>query len=394
LPKGFALSALPGKKIVVLCHFGWGMHRYRMDLLRKLVRDGYQVTAIADWSDGDYEAAVRAEGVATESILLTRAHLDPFADLRTLMRLIGLYRRLAPDIVQHFNTRTMLLGALAARLVGVPRIINCVNGVGIVMGGTMRAYRALFLPLYWLAFGGRVQAVFQNKDDQENLIKQGILPRARTFHIPGSGVDTDLLKPDPAIPPESRDVVIMASRMVWSKGVKEFVGAAEILKPRYPHIRFILAGGLSGAYGMNNPDDVDEAWMKAAVARGAVEWPGHVPPVDLEALYRRAAVVTLPSFYPEGVPRCLIEGAAAGAPIVTTDSPGCRDIVVNGISGHLCPARSAEKLADAIGAILATPGAVARMGAESRALAVSVFDAGKVSAAFEHIYRGDSVSTG
>jgi glycosyltransferase involved in cell wall biosynthesis len=387
------LSAVPGKKIVVLCHFGWGMHRYRMDLLRKLVGDGYDVTAIADWSDGNYEKSVRAEGVKTESISLTRAHLDPFADLKTLLRLIGLYRRLTPDIVQHFNTRTMLLGALAARFTGVPRIINCVNGVGIVMGGTMRAYRALFLPLYWLAFGGRVQAVFQNTDDQESLIAQGIVPRERTFHIPGSGVDTDLLKPDPAIPPEARDVVIMASRMVWSKGVREFVGMAEALKPRFPNIRFILAGGLSGAYGMNNPDDVDEAWVKTAVARGAVEWPGHVAPAELEALYRRAAVVTLPSFYPEGVPRCLIEGAAAGAPIVTTDTPGCRDIVIDGVSGHLCQPRSAEKLADAIGAILAVPGTVAHMGAESRRLAVAVFDAGKVSAAFERIYRGDSMAS-
>ncbi|HEY1632444.1 MAG TPA: glycosyltransferase family 4 protein [Rhizomicrobium sp.] len=382
------MSAAPGKKIVVLTHVGWSMHRYRMDLLRKLVRDGYDVTAITDWSDGDYETQVLAEGVKTERISLTRARLDPLADLKTLFRLIGLYRRLKPDIVQQFNMRTALLGGVAARIAGVPRIINCVNGVGIVLGGTMRSYRALILPLYWLAYGGRVQAVFQNTDDQETLIAAGIVPRERTFHIPGSGVDTELLKPDPEIPPEKRDIVIMASRMLWSKGVREFVGAAEILKPRFPNIRFILAGGLSGDYGMHNPDDVDAEWMKQVVARGAVEWPGHVNPVDVEALYRRAAVVALPSFYPEGVPRCLIEGAAAGAPIVTTNTPGCRDIVIDGVSGHLVPPHSTEKLADAIGAILAVPGTVANMGAQSRALAVAVFDAGKVSAAFERIYRG------
>jgi glycosyltransferase involved in cell wall biosynthesis len=377
-----------GKKIAVLCHFGWGMYRYRLDLLRSLVASGYDVTAIADWSDGDYEPMIRAQGVHTESISLTRAHLDPFADLRTLLRLIGLYRRLKPQIAQHFNTRTMILGAIAARLTGVPRIVNCVNGIGIVMGGTMRAWRWLFLPLYWVAFGGRVQAVFQNSSDQDRMIAEHIVSRARTFHIPGSGVDTDALKPDPAIAPASRDVVVMASRMVWSKGVREFVGAAEILKPRFPNIRFILAGGLSGAYGMNNPDDVDEDWVKAAVARGAVEAPGHVVPATLEGLYRRAAAVVLPSFYPEGVPRCLIEGAAAGAPIVTTDTPGCRDIVRDGISGRLCQSHSAEKLAEAIGDILATPGAVERMGAESRRLAVDVFDSRKVSAAFERIYAG------
>jgi glycosyltransferase involved in cell wall biosynthesis len=129
------------------------------------------------------------------------------------------------------------------------------------------------------------------------------------------------------------------------------------------------------------------------VARGAVEWPGHVEPPALEDMFRRAAAVVLPSFYPEGVPRCLIEGAAAGAPIVTTDRPGCRDIVLDGISGHLCPPQDPQKLADAIGAILGTPGAVARMGLESRNLAVNVFDSRKVAAAFQRIYRGESAAS-
>jgi len=378
---------VPGdaKRIVVLSHFGWGMYRYRLDLLRSLRRDGWDVVAVADWSDG-YADLIRAEGIRIESISLTRSRFGVFSDLRTLLQLVRIYRRLKPDVAQNFNTRMTILGGIAARLAGVPKIVNCVTGIGIVLGGTLRWLRWLFLPLYHLAFGGRVVAVFQNSTDRERMIASHIVRPGQAFLIPGSGVDTDMLKPDPSLRPEDRDVVIMASRMVWSKGVREFVGAAEILKPRFPHIRFILAGGLSGDYGMHNPDDVDDAWMKAAVARGAVEWPGHVAPVALENLYRHAAAVVLPSFYPEGVPRCLIEGAAAGAPIVTTDTPGCRDIVIDGVSGYLCPPRSVERLADAIGTVLATPGAIAAMGAQSRRLAVETFDARKVSAAFEKIY--------
>jgi glycosyltransferase involved in cell wall biosynthesis len=373
------------KRIVVLSHFGWGMYRYRLDLLRSLRRDGWDVVAVADWSDG-YADLIRAEGIRIESISLTRSRFGVFSDLRTLLQLVRIYRRLKPDVAQNFNTRMTILGGIAARLAGVPKIVNCVTGIGIVLGGTLRWLRWLFLPLYHLAFGGRVVAVFQNSTDRERMIAAHIVRPGQAFLIPGSGVDTDILKPDPSLRPEDRDIVIMASRMVWSKGVREFVGAAEILKPRFPHIRFILAGGLSGDYGMHNPDDVDDAWMKAAVARGAVEWPGHVAPVTLEDLYRHAAAVALPSFYPEGVPRCLIEGAAAGAPIVTTDTPGCRDIVIDGISGYLCPPRSVDRLADAIGKVLATPGAIAAMGAQSRRLAVETFDARKVSAAFEKIY--------
>jgi len=385
LPNGPSV-AKNGKRITVVCHFGWGVHRYRLDLLRALARAGWDVIAIADWSDGGYEPLVRAQGIRTETIKLTRSRLDPIGDIRTFIQLVRIYRRLKPDVAQHFNARTFLLGAIAARLCRVPMVVNGVNGIGIVLGGTLGPWRRAFMPLYRLAFGGRVMAVFQNKDDRERMIALRIVPRSRTFCIPGSGVDTDALRPDPSVPAEQRDIVIMASRIVRSKGVCDFVGAAESLKPLFPHIRFILAGGKSGSYGMHDPDDVDDASLKSFVARGFIEWPGHIEPKELEDMYRRAAVVVLPSFYPEGVPRCLIEGAAAGAPIVTTDTPGCRDVVIDGVSGYLVVPHSPAKLAEAIGAILSTPGAVGTMGAHSRRLAVTVFDATGVNAAFLQIY--------
>jgi glycosyltransferase involved in cell wall biosynthesis len=381
-------TEFPGKRVTVVGHFGWGVYRYRLDLLRALVREGWHVVAIADWSDGAYEPLVKAEGIRTEGITLTRRRFDPFSDLRTLVQLALIYRRIKPDVAQHFNARTFLLGAIAARLCRVPTIVNGVNGIGIILGGTLSAWRRAIIPLYRVAFGGRVVAVFQNQDDRERMIALRIIPRQRTFCVPGSGVDTDALRPDPAMPAERRNIVIMASRILRSKGVMDFANAVERLKPLFPHIRFVLAGARSGSYGMHDPDDVDDATLRSFVTRGLLEWPGHVEPADLEHLYRRAAVVVLPSFYPEGVPRCLIEGAAAGAPLVTTDTPGCRDIVIDGISGHLVAPHSPEQLADAIGAILSTPGAIARMGAHSRRLAVEVFDMGKVNAAFLKIYEG------
>lgn len=378
---------MPNKSITVLSHFGWGMYRYRLDFLCELVRAGWEVTAIADWSDGPYEALVRAQGVQTRSIRLARSRYDLPGDLRTIVQLFRLYRRLKPDVAQHFHTRPMILGAIAARLARVPKVVNCVTGLGMLFSGEWNRLRGRLLPLYRLAFGGDVVAVFQNDHDLDYMVANRMIARGRAHLVRGSGVDIDALKPDTGVKPEDRDVVIMASRMMWSKGVKEFVEAAEILRPRFPDIRFLLAGGLSAAYGMRNPDDVDEAWLKRATGRGAARWLGHLEPQVVEALFRRAAVVVLPSFYPEGLPRCLMEGASAGAPVVTTDTPGCRDAILAGVSGLLCPPRSAEGLARAIAAILADPDAAARMGAASRRLAVEQFDVRDIARAFISIYN-------
>jgi glycosyltransferase involved in cell wall biosynthesis len=374
------------RRIAVLSHFGWGMYRYRLDFLRELVRAGWDVTAIADWSDGCYEELVRAEGVRTYPIRLTRSRFDILGDLRTVAQLLRLYRRLKPDVAQHFHTRPMLLGAIAARLAGVPRIVNCVTGLGMLFSGKLNHLRRWALPLYHLAFGGGVVAVFQNPQDLDRMVSSGMVAPDRAFLVPGSGVDTEALRPDPNL--QDRDVVVMASRMLWSKGVKEFAEAAQILKTRFPDIRFILAGGLSAAYGMHNPDDVDEDWLRRASAQGAVHWSGHLAPPAVEDLFRRAAAVVLPSFYPEGLPRCLMEGAAAGAPIVTTDMPGCRDAVLPGISGFLCPPHSSEVLAEAIAGILGDRDGAARMGAASRRLALEKFDVRKIAHAFDAIYQG------
>lgn len=378
---------MQNKCITVLSHFGWGMYRYRLDFLCELVGAGWEVTAIADWSDGPYEALVRTRGVQTRSIRMARSRYDLPGDLRTIAQLFLLYRGLKPDVAQHFHTRPMILGAIAARLARVPKIVNCVTGLGMLFSGKWNRLRRRLLPLYRLAFGGDVVAVFQNDHDLDYMVANRLIARNRTHLVRGSGVDTEALKPDPGVKPKDRDVVIMASRMMWSKGVKEFVEAAEILRPRFPDIRFLLAGGLSAAYGMHNPDDIDEAWLKRATGRGAARWLGHLEPLAVETLFRRAAVVVLPSFYPEGLPRCLIEGAAAGAPVVTTDMPGCRDAILAGVSGLLCPPRSSEKLAQAIAEILADRDTAARMSAASRRLAVEQFDVRDIARAFVSIYN-------
>jgi glycosyltransferase involved in cell wall biosynthesis len=163
--------------------------------------------------------------------------------------------------------------------------------------------------------------------------------------------------------------------MLWSKGVGDFVAAARLVRRSHPQARFILFGGAQDDYGSKNPDFIDRPWLEALNAEGVVVWRGWTPPEIVEdAMRLAAAAVVLPSSYGEGVPRSLTEAAAAGVPIITTDTPGCRDTVLPGESGFLCRAGAPEELAAAMAELLRRPELVRAMGAAGRRLAVERFD--------------------
>jgi glycosyltransferase involved in cell wall biosynthesis len=196
----------------------------------------------------------------------------------------------------------------------------------------------------------------------------------RTHLIAGSGIGTTRLAPEPEGSRARRDTFLMASRMLWSKGVGDFVAAARLVRATYPDAKFVLFGGAQDDYGSRNPDFIDRHWLEALNVEGTVAWRGWTPPEVVEATMRRSIAVVLPSTYGEGIPRSLIEAAAAGVPIITTDTPGCRDAVLAGASGFLCPANAPEALAAAMVELLSRPQLVREMGATGRRLAVERFD--------------------
>jgi glycosyltransferase involved in cell wall biosynthesis len=228
--------------------------------------------------------------------------------------------------------------------------------------------------------------VFQNRDDLELFVADGLLARARAAYIAGSGVDTQALAPDLSISPSSRTRFVMASRMLWTKGVADFVAAARLLKPRHPQAEFSLFGGSAEDYGSKNPDFIPKAWLEALNQEGIVRWHGFTAPAVVEAAMRAAAAVVLLS-EAEGAPRTLIEAAAAGAPIITTDAPGCRDTVIAGKSGFLCPLNAPEQVAAAMARLLEEPDLIATMGRAGRDLAVARFDRAQVIDATVALYE-------
>jgi glycosyltransferase involved in cell wall biosynthesis len=374
------------RHVALVTNTGWSMLRYRGELLRGLLERGWRVSAIADFSE-EHIAGLRRLGVAPIRLEVEGAGQNPLRDLAYLVRLVRVLRRLRPDLVHNFSIKPVVYGSLAAKLVGLGGIVDSVTGSGILRAGGRDRLQPVLRLLYRGALAGRPAAIFQNQDDLELFVGLGLIDRARTVCIAGSGVDTAALTPDFSIPPAARTCFVMASRMLWSKGVADFVAAARLVKPRHPQAAFVLFGGSREDYGSKNPDFIPRSWLEELNRERVVEWRGLTNPETVEATMRRAAAVVLPSSYAEGVPRALIEGASAGAPIITTDSPGCRDTVIDRKSGFLCPLHAPERLAAAMTQLLTDPDLIAAMGREGRKLAVERFDRAKVIDATLAVYE-------
>ncbi len=361
------------RHIVVMANTGWSIVRYRGGMICQLVRQGWRVTAVANFDDRSARQ-VHDWGVDLVHLPMEGASKNPLKDARYFLKLFRLYRNLGPDIVHHFTIKPVIYGSIAAKLAKVPSIVNTITGFGGLFANEKPTLRWLILQLYRAALRGNVRTVFQNADDMSRFVTLGIVPEKAACVIAGSGVDTRALTPPDGGDRAASNALLLVSRMLWSKGIHEFVEAARLVKSRFPDAQFIMIGGSIKDYGSKNPDFVPTNWLQDLNREGVVEWIGWQDPSVVESWMKRSAAVILPSCYGEGVPRTLIEAAACGTPIITTDIPGCRDIVIDGVTGYLCQPRSVPELASAIEKILCDPEFVSELGFAGRKLAVEKFD--------------------
>ncbi|HSF95294.1 MAG TPA: glycosyltransferase family 4 protein [Thermohalobaculum sp.] len=354
---------------------------HRGQIAQGALERGYEVH-VATPDVPEAVAEIRAMGLVHHRIPLNRGGRNPVSELRTLTALVRLMRHLRPDVVHEVTIKAVIWGGIAARMTRVPARVAAVSGLGQVFSGRdwqARALRQLAAPLYRAALGGPGRRViFQNPDDRDAIGRLGVRLEGRAEMIRGSGVDLARFAPVPE--PEGTPQVLMPARLLADKGVAEFVAAARQLRRDGLDARFILAGG----HDPGNPASVAAPELARWRAEGIVEFPGHRP--DIAALMQRSHLVVLPSYYGEGLPKALIEAAASGRAVVTTDMPGCRDAVIPGKTGLLVPPRDAAALAGAIGVLLADPGRRRAMGAAGRALAEDAFCVTAVVAAHLRIY--------
>ncbi len=274
-----------------------------------------------------------------------------FVQMLSIYRLYRIFRDEKPDVVHNISIKPVIYGSIAARLSGVSRIVNLVNGLGYVFTSSKSVRRfmikKLVIYMYKLAFSSeRIHVIFQNPDDHNYFIHKQIASKNNSHLILGSGVDTSLFSPSTEMISNSKPVVLFFGRMLWNKGIGYLIEAKKILKA--DNIDFTLT--LAGEPDESNPSSIKLEQIKKWESEGLIKFLGYCP--DMVEIIRGSDLVTLPSYYREGVPLSLIEAASIGKPIVTTDMPGCREIVEDGINGFLVPIKDSKALANKIKEIL------------------------------------------
>ncbi|MFJ1301797.1 glycosyltransferase family 4 protein [Pseudomonadota bacterium AL_CKDN230030165-1A_HGKHYDSX7] len=341
--------------------------------------EGYDVHVAT--MDGPAVADIQALGLTHHAIPMTRSGKHPLQELKTLMALVRLFKRLRPDLVHLVTIKPVLYGGLAARLARVPAMVAAISGLGFVFvarGGKAALVRGVVSVLYRLALGHpNSKIVFQNANDRELLGKIGAVRDDQVEMIRGSGVDLAEYRAEPE--PDEPAVALMVARLLRDKGVVEFVAAARLLREQGLPVRLRLAGGIDpGNPASITPDEL-QAWRD----EGLVDILGERR--DVADLYAASHIAVLPS-YREGLPKSLIEAAACGRAVVTTDVPGCRDAIEPGETGLLVPPKDAGALAGAIAALAVDRTRRQTMGAAGRRLAEREFSIADVSRRHLDIY--------
>jgi glycosyltransferase involved in cell wall biosynthesis len=360
-------------KILLFANTDWYLYNFRLALAQALRERGDEVVLVSP--DGPYGPRMQEMGFRWLQFPLARRSLNLLAEIQTIVHLFKLYRREKPDLVHQFTVKCVLYGSLACRLLGIRSVVNSVTGLGYVFmegEGARRWLRGLIKLFYRLVLRPS-WVIFQNPDDRAFFLENRLVDPKRVALIRGSGVDIRHFSPRPVSP--GIPLVILPARLLWDKGVGEFVEAARRLQAEgftvstqtnVPHARFALIGDSDD----ENPASVHVSQLQDWEKEGVIEWWGWKE--NMKDVYAQASIVCLPS-YREGLPKTLIEAAACGRPIVASDVPGCREVVRHGENGLLVPVRDASALAEALMRLLQSPNMRSEMGIRSRTIAENEF---------------------
>jgi glycosyltransferase involved in cell wall biosynthesis len=365
-------------KILLFANTDWYLYNFRRALAEELRAQGNEVILLSP--PGGYQNLLLEHGFQWVSFRLSRQGVNPLGELWTILRLMRIYRQIEPDIVHHFTVKPVIYGSIAARLLGVRGIVNSITGLGhlfIHPGFFVGVLRGITKILYRLSLRG-TQVIFENPADQETFIRNRFIEPKQAHLVLGTGVDVNRFRPAPKH--NDQPLILFAGRWLATKGIHEFVEAAQRVKHKGSKARFAIAGTVDPGNPASVPPEQIEAWKRS----NAVEFWGWQ--ADMPSVLAQTDIFCLPS-YREGVPSALLEACASGLPIIATDVPGCRDVVEGGINGLLVPPQNSDALADAIETLLADPSLRDKLGQAGRQLALEKFSLENITTQTLKVYR-------
>ncbi|MGP5415880.1 glycosyltransferase family 4 protein [Psychrobacter faecalis] len=366
-------------KFLILASFASSLTGFRKPLIQALISQGFDVYAVAPelLSNTKVLSELSAMGATCHDAPLSRTGMNPVSDLKTLLALRRLMKSIQPDYFLGYTIKPVIYGNLAAWLAGVPHRIALITGLGYAFVDDdkslkRKAVNQVVVRLYTTALSRCQVVFFQNRDDETLFQDSGIISKkTNSVVVNGSGVPIEEYIYEPA-PIQSSLSFFLMSRLIAAKGVRIYADAARIVKEKHPDANFILAGELD-----SNPDGIQQKELDRWIKEGLIDYRGRLN--DVKPVLKECSVFVLPSYYREGVPRSILEALATGRAIITTDSVGCRETVVEGENGFLVPIKDASTLAEAMLKFIEQPELIDRMGKRSREMAEQKYDVHKVN---------------
>ena len=370
------------KKLLILVNYLSFFLSHRLPVAEASLAKGFDVFIGYGELRGADIKLLEQKGFKLNMIPIQPGGINIFKDLRTLYYIWNYFKKVKPDIVHLVTIKPYLYGGIISRLTNIPNLVSAVSGLGTLFINKdlkTRFLRLLLYPIYKLAFNHKNQKIIlQNDDDLKTLINWGVLNSSKVKLLKGSGVEIkNFTKLDE---PKGIVTICFAARLLKDKGVFEFISAARTLKERGANVRFVLAGDLDN----NNPSGLNLDELNRLKEKGHVEYLGYQK--DIAKLYSESHIICLPS-YREGLPKSLIEAAAASRAIVTTDVPGCRDTIIPNETGILIPPKDSKKLVEALEYLIEHPKLRIRMGKGGRRFAEKEFPIEKIVQKHLDIYQ-------
>ena len=365
-------------KILFITNVDWFFISHRLEIGLKAISEGYEVHIATSFTNCENDLI--AKGFKTHELDIDRCKTNVFNSLRTLFHIFVLTYKIKPDIIHSITIKPVLFGGIVSRFFKKIKFVASISGLGylfISKSKLNKIIRIFVKILYRFSLSHKgVKVIFQNSNDERLITKCCNLKKEDKILIPGSGINLNFFKPNKI--KKKSEIVLFASRLLISKGILEFIKSAEALN--HLGYKFLIAGKLD----LDNPDCISKKELDIFLKKGIVEYLGEIK--NVRDLLLKSKIVVLPSFYGEGLPKILIESAACGLPVITTDHPGCRDAIIPDKTGILVPIKDTQSIIKGIKTLFQSPVIYENMSREARLLALRKYDVNDVVRKHLEIY--------